>query len=181
MGGLSHYVPLYSVFSLQESDASGVGTHFQNAGASLLSQSLPILTRISRPSSDSCVSNNPWISRLHLITTVMMFFSCLRSTFHRASSASPWRDRHTGGLLSGPGNPSVSSEIYTDTYSSDMPQASPWFLWGAFFVGTQAPRHSFPTPPISVSPPYLQILRCLLQKSTLLRKKENKVNQTPVS
>ena len=147
MGGLSHYVPPYSVFSLRERDTSGVETHFQTAVAAPLSQDLPILTRISRPSSDSCVSNNPWISRLQLITTVIMFFSCLRSTFQRASSASPWRDRHTGGLLNCPEGQSVLSEIYIDTSSSDMPQASHRFLWSTSFVRAQAPRTpSLPLP-----------------------------------
>lgn len=80
----------------------------QESGCStlLFVRCLPILTLTSRPSSDSWVSKNSWISRLHLVTTVIMFFSCFRSTFHRASNASPVRDTHvhTVGHLTCPGS-----------------------------------------------------------------------------
>lgn len=114
--------------------------------------SLPILTRISGPS-DSCVPNSSWISRLHFTTTVMMFFSCFRSTFHRARRASPGGDRHAGALALPWDRPA--------RLKSGHRHSSPQLL-------APLPRRRRP----SRGAPYLQILRCLLQKSTPLRGKK---------
>lgn len=154
MVGLSRSVPLCSL-----------GERPQEPGPTLtllqhlfFLKSLPILTRTSRPSSDSWVSNNPWISRLHLITTVIMSFRYFRSTFHRASSASPWRDRYTGvgaGALDLPwGSVYVVWNLYRKLlfkHSSAQPpgHCSPW---DAPLIRAQAPPQAFVTPPVSGSP-----------------------------
>lgn len=139
------------------------------------SRDLPILTRISRPSSASLASNKPWISRLHFITTVMMFFSCFRSTFHRASNASPVRE--TLGALVLPWTSvhfawTLHKCVLLQTFLNPVLGHSPLRCLLCNRAGTSV----LPSYPSRLSQlPYLQILGCLLQKSALLKKKERKV------